>query len=163
MKLLGMIVGCFLATTVQADFMSILINGAIQISAIRNNRPIPTSLGAAFRAGGDTAMEKYYANELSNTVAMLSIVAQSANGGMGKDMGYAESGLDAWLPCGADLYATRDGIVTLTLGDTCPPKDKTESGFTVSPTNVMHHIKASFGERIHCKENICQIDFIGKK
>jgi len=102
------------------------------------------------------AAARPYANELLDEAAKLSILAQSSNGGMGKDLSYAESGLNKKLPCEADLYATKEGVVTLTLNKKC--NNPNTNGPTISLWDVQRNIEYS-GENVYCEHNICQIDF----
>lgn len=163
MKFSGLITALiFVSGVAQANLVTGLLNAAIENRSDQQGQSEPSTLGDAFRAGGDHAMARYYANQLLNAGAMLSVIAMASNGGQGQDMTYAESGLNNYLPCKADFYSTKEGIVTLILGDTCPPKDNREEGFSVTVPDVINALYKEADGKIVCEKNICQIDYVRK-
>ena len=97
-------------------------------------------------------LEKRYAIELLNESAKLAIMAQAGNAGEGVDTRYAEVfDNEKVLPCKADLFSNKKGVVTLTLGKECSS--------SVLPKDVILQIEQLGGGRVYCEQNICQIDY----
>ena len=63
-------------------------------------------------AGYTMAMRKYKANEVLNTASMLSMLAKSANGGVGNDLTTTQAGLTVPVS-GITMTANANGAVTI--------------------------------------------------
>ena len=63
-------------------------------------------------AGYTMAMRKYKANEVLNTASMLSMLAKSANGGVGNDLTTTQAGLTVPVS-GITMSAYANGEVTI--------------------------------------------------
>ena len=109
-----------------------LVSSSIPLSAIQKGAKISYN----------NAMAKYYANNLLQNVAMLSIMAQAANAGEGKDMTFTELGLSSeYSPIfsGITLFAKRDGSVLMNFPDKCIAKD-----FEISTDEFIGMIKEEY-------------------
>ncbi|MBR6412191.1 MAG: hypothetical protein IKS41_03405 [Alphaproteobacteria bacterium] len=125
---------------------------------------------------GERILAHTYSEKLLSEGERLANVSKSRQ----QDLSYAQAGFTKpasvgfvtsddpeWLPCQADLYSTKKGLVTLTLGDTCPPEH--EKGIDVPASAVIQNIENLRGYWIHsgywtyCEGNICQIDYSKRK
>ena len=154
MKFLGVVLGCLLATAAQADFLT----GALNMAAAKADydKKVEAKANELVQAAlqikqSNEDKARADANILLDEAAKLSVLAQASNSGLGKDLSYAESDLNEKLPCGADLFATKDGVATLTLGKTCDQN--------ISPVDVRRQVEKLGADKIYCEKNICQIDF----
>ena len=151
------VLSLFVCSAAQADFLAGVLNMAVA-KVDREKRVQARAdelVERAMKVKTDNEKTAHaYANELLDEGAKLSILAQASNGGMGKDLSYAESGLNEKLPCGADLFATKEGVVTLILGKEC--------GSSVSPADVRRQVEKLGLEKVYCEKNICQIDYVRK-
>ena len=154
MKLWGVVLGCLLAGAAEANFMTGLLNMAA--TKAEHDQKVEAQadelVKAALKANEDREkIARQDANILLDEAAKLSVLAQAYNAGAGKDMTYSEAELGNTLPCGSDLLATKSGVATLILGDSCA------SGAT--PKDVRRQVERLGQERVYCEKNICQIDF----
>jgi len=125
--------------------------GLIGLSSVAEAGVLGAILSTAGQAGHDAAMTRYQANEIMQTAAMLMILSQTGNGGKGKELTLAESGEKIKDVCNVDMWATKEGVVTITFGETCV----TPKGDTVDMPAVMEQVQKVGKERISCKEKRC--------
>ena len=165
MKFLSVILGClFISSIAQADFLTNMLTSAIERHTNREKivqAQADELVKRALKVKEDhETAARPYANELLNEAEKLSILAQASNEGRGKDLRYAESGISKKLPCNADLYATKDGVITLTLDKEC--SIPTADGSKLSVWDIQWGIEFS-GRNTYCEGNICQIDYSKRK
>ena len=152
------ILSLFVCSAAQADFLTGLLNASV--AKVNREKKIQARadelLEQAMKVKIDREqMAHTYAVDLLNESAKLSILAQAGNSGAGKEVAFAEMDSQKVLPCGSDLYATKEGVVTLSLGKKCDS--------SVSPLDVRREVEKLGLEKVYCEKNICQIDYNRRK
>ena len=97
----------------------------------------------------NNAATMHYANSLSNSISVLSIMAISANGGMGQDISASDTkelGNDK-IACGASLFGKKDGSVLVNFQEDCIRMEKSDEDFDISVDNVIRGIQKGNEER----------------
>lgn len=153
MKFLGIVLGCLLVCfTAQADFLT----GALNMAVMKANREKATQkmvddiVEKVIKEKEEQAvLAEKYADELMNAGEELALNAALHQ----KDLNYQES--EVKLPCGADLFAMKSGVVTLVMGDKCDA--------AVPVRDVQKYLEHKGNGKVYCEQNVCQIEYSQKE
>ena len=147
------------------DFLADISQKGMMYTALANagdntDMNNPTEVMAAFAKGSDIAANKamvqHYANALLMDASTLWIEAISFNGGEGKDISADDSDYfnDKKIACGATMFATKDGTVTIDFPDECVRMEERDNRFDISVDEVIEAALAKSKDDLHKHESL---------
>ena len=127
----------FMATLMQNALKSVTISNAGEGADLNDPMTSFAAIEKTEKIGVNRAMTRHYGNSLLMDASILALTAKAYNGGEGRDMSAADTLNDRKIACGATMFATKEGIVTIDLPDECIPMEETDKKLNISVDEVI--------------------------